>query len=223
MLYLVTFLSSIPAVALLAPILNRNSYVLEHGSDLRVVVGCLLDVVNALACVGTAVAFYAVTRRHSRTLPVGFLASRLIEASIILVGVVSLLGVLTLRREVGSDGGEPLVMAGRALLAVRDWTFVLGPGLMAPINALMLAPVLLRARIVPAWIPRLGLLGAALLLPATLVTFFHHGEPVAAVSLIGVAPIFVWELSLGLWLALRGPLHEAADERLGEGPRLAGS
>ena len=99
-----TFASSIPAVLLLAPVLDRVGFVTESGSDVRVLVGCLLDVVNALACVGTAVALWPVVRRTHPTLALGFLASRIIEGAVIMIGVVCLLGVVTLRRDVGGAG-----------------------------------------------------------------------------------------------------------------------
>jgi len=105
-LYLVTFASSIPAVLLLAPVLDRVGFVTESGSDVRVLVGCLLDVVNALACVGTAVALWPVVRRTHPTLALGFLASRIIEGAVIMIGVVCLLGVVTLRRDVGGAGSS---------------------------------------------------------------------------------------------------------------------
>ncbi|HMS14596.1 MAG TPA: DUF4386 domain-containing protein [Microthrixaceae bacterium] len=213
-LYLVTFASSIPAVLLLAPVLDRVGFVTESGSDVRVLVGCLLDVVNALACVGTAVALWPVVARTHPTLALGFLASRIIEGAVIMIGVVCLLGVVTLRRDVGGAGADPsLVHVARALVAVRGWTFLLGPGLMPSINAGFLASALHRTAVVPRVIPMLGLVGAPLLLASTLVTYFNGNHQIAAVAAVGVAPIFLWELSLGLRLAIRGlgePTNEPA-------------
>lgn len=96
--YLVTFAASIPAVLLLQPLLNNSTYVITGNANTRVATGLLLDVVNAIACIATAVAVFPVIRRHYEALALGFVASRIMEAAIIMIGVVSLLAVLTLRR-----------------------------------------------------------------------------------------------------------------------------
>ena len=65
-LYLVTFVS-IPAYVLIVPVLDDPTYILTAGDDTRILLGCLLDVVTALACIGTAVALFPVLRRHDET------------------------------------------------------------------------------------------------------------------------------------------------------------
>jgi hypothetical protein len=202
-LYLLTFLASIPAVALLGPVLGDPGYVLGPGADAQVVAGVLLDVVNAFACVGTAVVLFPLLRRHGESVALGFVASRLVEAAVILVGVVSLLAVVTLRRQ-GAGDADALVAVGAALVAVRDWTFLLGPGVMAGVNALLLGTLVYRSRQVPRIIPLLGLVGAPLLLASDLATLFGANDQLSAWSAVAVVPIFLWELSLGVWLLVRG-------------------
>ena len=202
LLYLVTFASSIPAALLLAPVLDDPDFVLGAGSSTRVLVACLLDLVNALACVGTAVALYPVVRRRSVTSAIGFVATRSFEAAVIVVGIVCLLAVVTLRGQVGDD--RTLVVVARALVAVRDWTFLLGPGVMPACNAVFLGTALYRSRAVPRFIPLLGLVGAPMLLASSVLTWFHGGRPITAVAAVAVLPIFVWELSLGVWLTTKG-------------------
>ncbi|WP_454049534.1 DUF4386 domain-containing protein [Cellulomonas sp. Marseille-Q8402] len=204
-LYLLTFASSIPALPLLGPVLDDPAYVLGPGSDTRVVAGALLDLVNALACVGTAVVLFGVVKRWGEHLALGFVASRTLEAAVILVGVVSLLAVVTLRQEPapGSDDAA-LVAVAQGLVAVRDWTFLLGPGVMAAVNALLLGSLLLRSGLVPRLIPLAGLVGAPLLLASDVATLFGVNTQLSVLSAVAVVPIFVWELSLGLWLTIRG-------------------
>jgi Domain of unknown function (DUF4386) len=103
--------------------------------------GCFLDLVNALACIGTAVALFPVVRRQNEAAALGFVTSRMLEAAIIVIGVVSLLAVVTLRQELAGASGTDtvcLTTTGRALVPIRDWIFLLGPGLMPGINALLL-------------------------------------------------------------------------------------
>lgn len=206
-LYLLTFVSSIPAVGLLAPVLNDPSYVLGAGADGRVLLGGLLDLVNAAACVGTAVVLFPVVRRQHQATALGFVAARLMEAAIIAIGVVSLFAVVTLRRAHAAGGtADPgaLVAVASALVALRDWTFLLGPSLVPAVNALLLGTLLLRSGLVPRAIPLLGLVGAPLQISAVLGTVLGVNAQVSVWSAIAVAPIFVWELSLGVWLAAKG-------------------
>jgi uncharacterized protein DUF4386 len=222
--YLVTFVASIPAVFLLDPVLNNTKYIVSTGSDTRVVFGCLLDFVNAAACIGTAVTLFPVVKRQQESVALGFVASRVMEAAIIVIGVVSLLAVVTLRQDVGGvhAGNASLVDIGRSLVAVRDWTFTLGPSLVPGVNALLLGYLLYRSGLVPRWIPTLGLVGAPLLLASALATMFNDNDPITALAAIATVPIFLWELSLGLRLTFRGfapcPITTAMSRELAASP-----
>jgi hypothetical protein len=206
-LYLITFIASIPAILVLDPVLSDPSYVLGSGADARVLFGGLLDVVNALACIGTAVVLFPVLKRQNETLALGFVTSRVLEAAIICTGVVSLLAVVTLRQDLAGAPGtdaDSLVTVGAALVAIRDWTFLLGPGVMAAVNALLLGTLMYRSGLVPRAIPLMGLIGAPLLLSAQLGMVFGVNDQVSLWSAIALAPIFFWELSLGVWLVVKG-------------------
>ncbi len=228
-LYVLTFLASIPAVFVLSPVLDDPRYIVGPGADTRVTIGALLDVVNALACIGTAVVLYPVVKRQSRALALGFVTTRLLEAAIIMPGVIALLTVVTLRQHVaagtaGLADADPdvLVSIGAALVVFRDWTFFFGPG-MAIANALLLGTLMYRSRLVPRWIPVLGLVGAPLLLAGKAATMFGlTGEfsPWTALTLPG---IFFWELSLGIYRMVKGfrPSPVTAGMVGGDGARPA--
>jgi hypothetical protein len=204
-LYLVTFVSSIPAVFLLDPVLSDRQYIVSAGADAQVRAGALLDMVNALACIGTAVALYSVVRREHEGFALGFVTTRMFEAAVIAVGVVSLLAVVTLRQE-GATGADArsLVVVGQALVAVRNWTFLLGPSLMPAFNAALLGYLMYRSRLVPRVIPAIGLIGAPLLLSSTVGTLLGINSQLTAWTAIATLPIFLWELSLGLWMTFKG-------------------
>jgi hypothetical protein len=204
-LYLVTFAASIPAAFyFLDPVLSDPTYVLGSGADTRVLVGGLLDVVNAFACIGTAVVLFRVLRRQDETLAIGFITARVLEAAIITVGVVSLFAVVALRQDPAGADDDSLTVVGTALVAVRDFTFHLGPGVMAGVNALLLGTLMYRSGLVPRVIPLMGLIGAPLLITAKVATILGVNDDATAWSLVALAPIFVWELSLGLWLVIKG-------------------
>jgi hypothetical protein len=208
--YLITFMSSIPSWFLLGPVLSDPGYVVGPGADTQVTWGALLDVVTAFAGIGCAVALFSVVRRAHEGLALGYVTTRLMEGAIIMVGVVAELAVVSLRQE-GATGAEAsaLLAVGRGLIAVHDWTFLFGPGLMPVLNALMLATVLYRARLVPRLIPAMGLIGAPLLLASTLGTMFGINDTQSAFTGLATMPIFFWELSVGLWMTFKG-FNEAA-------------
>jgi hypothetical protein len=209
-LYVLTFAASIPALFLLHPVLDNPSYITGAGGDTSVLLGCFLDVVTALSGVGTAVALFSVIKRQHEGFALGFVTTRLLEAAVILIGVVSLLSAVTLRQHLaGTTGADKaaFVAVGQSLVAVRNWTFLLGPNLMAALNALLLGTVMYRSRLVPRLIPSIGLVGAVLLLADVTAIFFGGYDLGSGWHGIAAAPIFVWELSLGVWLVIKGFKH----------------
>ncbi len=206
-LYLITFASSIPALFLLGPVLNNPDYIVSAGPDTSVLLGCFLDMVNAIACIGTAVALFSVVKRQHEGFALGFVTTRLLEAAVIMIGVISILSVVTLRQNLAASGGADqasLLVVGQSLVAVRDWTFLLGPNLMAGLNALLIGTLMYRSRLVPRLIPTIGLIAGVLLLADVTAIFFGSWALGSPWHGIAAVPIFVWELSLGVWLVLKG-------------------
>jgi hypothetical protein len=200
--YLITFIS-IPTLALYGPVKNHRDFILGSGSTHGVLLGGLLEVIVALAGIGTAVTLYPVVRRQNEGAALAFVAARLLEASMIFVGVISLLSVVTLRHA-GASGADAaaLVTTGAAHAAIYKWAFLLGQSLMPGINALLLGSLMYRSRLVPRIIPAIGLIGAPLLICtviATLLGTLKLGSPELA-----ALPVAAWELSLGVWLIVKG-------------------
>jgi len=204
--YLLTFASSIPALILIGPVLNDSAYITGSGHDTRVIWGCLLDSVNAVTAVGSAVALFPVLRRQNESMALGFVTSRMFEAAVIMIGVVSLLAVVTLRQDYAGAAGDTasMTVTGNAMVDVRNWTFLFGPGLAAALNAVLLGTLLYRSRLVPRIIPTVGLIGAPLLLISMLATLFGIFDQVSSASLVLTLPIAAWELAVGLWMTFKG-------------------
>jgi hypothetical protein len=209
--YLLTFVSSIPALILLGPILNDTGYVTSAGHDTRVLWGCLLDTVNGLTAVGSAVAVYSVVKRQNGSLALGFVTSRLVEAAVVMIGVVSLLAVVTMRQDFAGSGADPasLTVTANALVDVRNWTFLFGPGLMPVFNAVLFGTLLYRSRLVPRIIPTVGLIGAPLLFAAFIAVVFGGIDQVSSTAFVLTLPVAAWELAVGLWMTFRGFRPEA--------------
>jgi Domain of unknown function (DUF4386) len=207
LLYLLTFAASIPALLLIMPVLEDPAgYVQSSGAeDQRVLLGSFLDVVNALACIGTAVVLFPVLKRQNETLALGFVTSRVLEAAIIIAGVGSFLSLVTLRQAGAAGGADAgLVATSQSLAAMRDWSQLFGPNLLAGVNGLLLGYLVYRSRLVPRIIPVLGLVGGPLLILSSVAVLFGVHAMGSPSFLLTVPPIFVWELSLGVYLVARG-------------------
>jgi hypothetical protein len=206
--YLLTFASSIAAVVyFLKPLLDDANYIVGPGQDTRVIIGCLLDTVNALTAVGSAVALFPVLRRQNEAMALGFVTSRMYEAAVVMIGVTSLLAVVALRHDMtGLAGSDPtgLLTTQHSLVAIRDYTFLLGPNLAPVINALLFGTLLYKSGLVPRIIPIMGLIAAPLLLAPTLATILGATEHGSIWWAPGGALIFVWELTIGLYMTFKG-------------------
>ncbi len=204
--YLITFIS-IPTLALYGPIKNHQDWILGSGGHTAVLVGGFLEVIVALAGIGTAVTLYPVVKRQNEGLALGFVTARLLEGAMIFAGVVTLLSLVTLRQHLGGAAGanaSALVTTGASHVAVYNWTFLLGQSLMPGINALLLGTLLYRSRLVPRIIPVAGLIGGPLLIIAVFATLFGGGQALHGLALLPVLPVAAWEFSLGVWLVVKG-------------------
>jgi Domain of unknown function (DUF4386) len=204
--YLITFIS-IPTLAVYGPIKNHQDWILSSGGHTAVLVGGFLEVIVALAGIGTAVTLYPVVKRQNEGAALGFAAARVLEGSMIFAGVVSLLSLVTLRQHLGAAAGAnaaALVTTAASHVAVYKWTFLLGQTLMPAINALLLGSLLYRSRLVPRIIPLLGLIGAPLLISAVIAKLFGGIDHYTAWSAIATLPVAAWEFSLGAWLVVKG-------------------
>jgi Domain of unknown function (DUF4386) len=204
--YLITFVS-IPTLALYRPVLNHQDWIVSSGGHTGVLVGGFLEVIVALAGIGTAVTLYPVVKRQNEGFALGFVTARVLEAAMIFTGVISLLSLVTLRQDLGGAAGAnaaALVATGASHVAVYKWTFLLSQSLMPGINALLLGSLMYRSRLVPRIIPVMGLIGGPLLIIAVFATLFGQHSSLTGLAVLPVIPIAAWEFSLGVWLAFKG-------------------
>jgi Domain of unknown function (DUF4386) len=214
-LYLLTFVS-IPTLYLYGPV-RESAYILGPGPDTRVFIGIILEMIVALACIGTAVALYPVVKRQNEGIALGFVGARTLEAATIFAGVVTLMAVVTLRQ---AGVGQADLGTGQALIGLHDWTFLLGQSLIPAVNAVLLGTLLYQSRLVPRVLPVLGFIGAALLVASTLATVFGANEYGSAASGLLALPIALWEFSLGVYLVVKG-FRAAGLRKLGFEPAEA--
>ena len=217
-LYLLTFVGSIPAAFLVAPAISDPNYITGAGADQQVALGAIFELVNVFGLIGCGVALFSVVRKAHEGLAIGYLATRLFEGAIITMGVVSLLALTSLHQQSAAAGdAASLVPVGRALVDIRTWATVIG-GNMAAFNALMLGTALYKARLVPRAIPALGIVGAPILITWVIGTILGLTGPGTLFHAIAVLPFLIWELVLGLWLTFKG-LNEDSPIGLAERAR----
>ena len=198
-LYLLTFVS-IPTLALYGSVKGAN-YILGAGPDTAALVSALLEIVVALAGMGTAVALFPVLKRQNEGVAMGFIGSRTMEGAALFVCVGCILSVVSLRQ---AGAGPDALVTSHALVTMYDRMFLLGGSLMPALNAVLLGTLLYRARLVPRVLPLLGLIGAPLLVAADLAVLFDLIGRTSTPALVTALPIALWEFSLGVWLVVRG-------------------
>ena len=205
--YLITFVS-IPTLALYDAVCTTPDYITGiRLSDTAVVLGGFLEMIVAIAGIGTAVTLFPVVKRQNEGFALGFVTTRVLEASIIFIGVVSLLSIVTMRQDHGGSVGvdtAALVTTGETFAAFHNWTFLLGQAFMPGLNALLLGYLMYRSGLVPRIIPTLALIGGPPLLASSTATLFGVYPQLSGWSALATLPVFVWELSLGLWLTFKG-------------------
>jgi hypothetical protein len=207
MLFVITFITSIPAALILyVPVLTDPNYIVGGGAaDNSVFLGASLELLLIIANIGTAVVLFPILKRVSEIAALGFVAARVIECAFIAVGILSLLTLVTLSQEaVGVDAGS-LVAVGSALVALHDWTFLLGPGFVVGVgNGLLLGYLMYRSGLVPRRLALLGLVAGPVLCASGIAILFGVFEAGSVWQAIATIPEFVWELSLGIYLIVKG-------------------
>lgn len=206
--FIVAAAAAIVGLVLEGPVLNDPRYIVAtSGDDSRVILGAFFEVMLAISVIGTAVTLFPIVKRQSEGIALGYVAGRVVESVVIAVGIISILSVVRLRQGfAGATGADAdsLVAVGKSLVAIHDWTFLFGPNLALGVNTLLLASLMYTSRLVPRVIAVLGLIGGPLIfVSGTAVLFGLYGQQ-SMWGAIAAIPVFAWEMSLAVWLIVRG-------------------
>jgi hypothetical protein len=201
LLFLLTFITSIPALALYQPVLDDPAgYIGGGGKDSQIYLGALLELLLIIANVGTAVVVFPILKRQNEILALGYVTARVIECVFIAVGIVLVLGIVSLRQD-SPDAGSLAV----SLAALKDWTFLLGPGFIVGWgNGLILGYLMYSSQLVPRPMAWLGLIGGPLIILSGIGVLFDWWDAGSPVQGLATIPEFVWELSLGVYASVWG-------------------
>jgi len=199
-LMITTFITSIAALALFQPVLDDPAgYVAGGGKDNQIYLAAFLEFLLVLSNVGTAVALYPIARRQNEALAIGYVGARIIESTFIAMGIIFVLGVVSLRHDL--PGAEEVAFT---LAALKDWCQLFGPGMVVPFgNGLILGYLMYRSGLVPRRMAWLGMIGGPLLLVGNFGVLFDWFDSSGPVNIL-VVPEFIWEAFLGIYCAIWG-------------------
>ena len=225
-LFIITFITSIPALYLFQPVLDDPAgYIAGSGADnTRIFLGASLELLLILANVATAVVLFPILTRQNDMLALGYVTARLVECTFIAIGIVSVLGVVSLQQQDAAGAGAGAV--GVALAAIKDWTFLLGPGFIVGVgNGLLLGYLMYQSGLVPQRMAMLGLVGGPLICASGILVLLGVFDEGGTGQGIATVPEFLWELSLGVWLTVKGfnpsPILPADGSHVQPGPRTS--
>jgi len=202
---------SIPTLALYGQVKGAN-YILGAGPDTAAIIGGILEVIVALAGIGTAVVLFTVLKKQNEGAALGLVASRILEAAAIFVGVAFLLSVVSLRQ--GGAGADALVTSN-TLASLYNRIFLLSQSFLPAVNDLLLGFLLYKSRLVPRALSLIGIVGGPVLIAGFIAVMFGligRLDPLAGLAAI---PVALFEFSLGVWLTVKGFNRSAANELLG--------
>jgi len=202
-LYLLTFITSVPALLLYEPALRHPvAFVAGSGNVNKIYLAALLELLLIITNVGTAVVIVPIMRRQFEDLSIGYVTARLFECTFILVGILAMLGIATLQQQ---TAGASEATVAYTLAAIKDWTFILGPGWVVGWgNGLILGYMMYRTQLVPRAWTWLGLIGGPLIILSGTIVMFRGGHPSGSLQGLATIPEAAWELFLGIYCTVWG-------------------
>ena len=212
-----TFLTSIPALIIYHSILHHDDFVLGADSVGSVQFAAFLEVLLAIGGIGVAVVMFPILKRQSERMALGYVASRTVESTMICIGLIALLSIVTLRDDlaasIGGNSGS-LVIAGQTLVAVHDWSFVMGPGFAVGVNDLLLGYLMYATGLMPRRLALVGLVGGPLLFVGKILVVFGVFDVYSSTAGLFAIPVFIFEASFAIYLIWKGfrPSHVLSGE-----------
>jgi hypothetical protein len=204
-LFILTFITSIAGVMAYGPVLSDPNYITGPGADGRVFLGAFLELMLILTNIGCATVLFPILKRQNEGLAFAYIAARIVECTFILIGLLSVLAIVTLRQTATATDAGSILTIGKALHAIHDWTFLLGPGFTDGIGTgLILGWLMYRSGVVSRRMALFGVIGGPLLAASGAAVLFGIIPQGGAVQGIMTIPEIVWEAFLGLWLTFKG-------------------
>jgi hypothetical protein len=207
-LYILAAITAIIGFALYQPILCDPEYIIKGSTnETRVIWGAFNELILAFSVIGISVMMFPIVNKENESIAIGYVSFRLLEAAIIITGIISLLSIVTLSQMFGtakaSDTSSYLT-AGKLLVSVHNRTFLLGPNLALGPSTLLMSYFLFESKLVPRFISVLGFAGGSLIFTYAVLVMFSVFLQVSVWGAILAFPVFAYEMSLAVWLLVKG-------------------
>jgi hypothetical protein len=206
-LFLIAASASIAALLLYGPVLNNPEYILSGLHNSRTSWGAVLEIITAFAIIGTSVTLYPVLKRYNERMALGAVCFRTAEAIVIIIGILCLMTIVTLNVRFGSEmtaDASTYVTVGKLLVAFHNWTFLYGPNVLLGPSTLMTAYLLHRSTLVPRFISILGLIGGPMIFLCGVLVTLGLFDQISPPGTLLALPVFAYEMSLAIWLVVKG-------------------
>lgn len=207
-LFIIAAVAAMTGRILYGPILTDPEYIIKGTAhEAQVLWGAFFEILTAFAVIGTPVALFPVLRKYNQSMAIATVGFRLLEATMIIVGILSLLTIVTLSHqftnEINPDNISYL-LAGKTLLALQNWTFAFGPNIALGPSTFMTGYLLYRSKLVPRFIFILGMIGGLLISSCGVMIMFGLFTQTSLWGGLLAIPVFVYEMSLAIRLLSRG-------------------
>jgi hypothetical protein len=207
--YIAATVAGMLSLVFTEPILEEPLNLINvSANENQVIIGALLELIMAVAVAGIAITVYPVLRKHNVSIAIGYVGARIVEAVIFIIGVISLLTLLTVSQEfveAGAPDASYFQTLGDLLLASRDWGgHVVLDVAVFPLGALIFYYLLYQSKLIPRWLSGWGLIGAILYWAASLLVTFALVSPFSTIHVVLQAPLGVQEIVLAVWLIVKG-------------------
>jgi len=204
-LFILTFITSIAAVFAYGPVLTDPTYITSGAAGTGVLVGAALELLLILTNIGCAVVLFPLLKRQNEALALGYVTARIVECAFIGIGLLSLLTIVTMSKGATAADSATLVPIGQSLVAVHNWTFLLGPGLTDGVGTgMILGYLMYKSGLVAPRVALIGVVGGTLLAASGFAVLLGIIPQGSAIQGLMTVPEIIWELFLGLWLTFVG-------------------
>jgi len=206
--FIIAAAAAIIGLILYNPILHDTNYIVKGAdNEAQIKWGAFFEIITAFAVIGTAVTLFPVLKKYNETMAIGTVAFRLLEATIIMIGIMSLLTILTLNQQYSVEtnaNNSTYLVNGRLLVALHDWTFLFGPMIVLGPSTFMTSYLLYRSQLVPGFISVLGMVAGPLVSASGTMAMFGIYTQISVIGALTCLPVFIYEMSLAIRLLSKG-------------------
>ena len=207
-LFILAAVTAIVGLVLYGPILNDPDYIIKgSANETQVIWGAFFEIIVALSLIGISITMFPILKKHNESLALGYVCFRLLESTIIIIGIMSILSIVTLSHEFAkavAPNPSSFLTASKLLVAVHDWTFLFGPNVALGPSTLMMSYILYKSKLVPRFIAVLGLIGGPLIFTSAVLVMFGVYLQISVWGAISTLPVFAYEMTLAVWLIVKG-------------------